>query len=103
MSLFQRGDIWWYEFWFAGRRIRESSKSESKTLAKDSGKESSRANLKRASTTSPTLDVNGSVPSARSQTSFLRNTSFGFLSRQPSRSTPSATLSAWLGKRCWWT
>jgi hypothetical protein len=34
MSLFQRGDIWWYEFWFAGRRIRESSKSPSKTLAK---------------------------------------------------------------------
>jgi integrase len=34
MSLFQRGDVWWYEFWFAGRRIRESSKSASKTLAK---------------------------------------------------------------------
>ena len=34
MSLFQRGEIWWYEFWFAGRRIRESSKSESKTLAR---------------------------------------------------------------------
>ena len=38
MSLFQRGDIWWYEFWFAGRRIRESSKSESKTLAKTAEK-----------------------------------------------------------------
>ena len=34
MGLFQRGEIWWYEFWFAGRRIRESSKSESKTLAR---------------------------------------------------------------------
>ena len=34
MSLFQRGDVWWYEFWFAGRRIRESSKSPSKTVAK---------------------------------------------------------------------
>lgn len=31
MSVFQRGDIWWYEFWFTGRRIRESSKPESKT------------------------------------------------------------------------
>ncbi len=35
MSLFQRGDVWWYEFWFAGRRIRESSKSPSKTVAKN--------------------------------------------------------------------
>jgi len=35
MSIFQRGDVWWYEFWFAGRRIRESSKSPSKTVAKN--------------------------------------------------------------------
>ena len=35
MSLFQRGDVWWYEFWFARRRIRESSKSPSKTVAKN--------------------------------------------------------------------
>jgi len=35
MSLFQRGGVWWYEFWFAGRRIRESSKSPSKTVAKN--------------------------------------------------------------------
>ncbi len=35
MSLFRRGDIWWYEFWFAGRRIRESSKSPSKTVAQN--------------------------------------------------------------------
>ena len=34
MSLFRRGDVWWYEFWFAGRRIQESSKSPSKTIAK---------------------------------------------------------------------
>src|ERR1700739_4654956 len=38
MSLFQRGDFWWYEFWFAGRRIRESSKSKSKTVAKTAEK-----------------------------------------------------------------
>jgi integrase len=36
MAIFRRGDVWWYEFWFAGRRIRESSKSPSKTLAKAS-------------------------------------------------------------------
>jgi hypothetical protein len=33
MSLFRRGNVWWYEFWFAGRRIQESSKSVSKTVA----------------------------------------------------------------------
>ena len=35
MSLFRRGDVWWYEFSFAGQRIRESTKSSSKTVAKD--------------------------------------------------------------------
>jgi integrase len=35
MAIFRRGDICWYEFWFAGRRIRESSKSPSKTIAKN--------------------------------------------------------------------
>jgi len=34
MSVSKRGRIWWYEFRFAGRRIQESSKSTSKTLAK---------------------------------------------------------------------
>jgi hypothetical protein len=34
MSLFRRGNVWWYEFWFAGRRIQESSKSASRTIAK---------------------------------------------------------------------
>jgi len=35
MSLLRRGGVWWYEFWFAGRRIQESSKSPSKTVAKN--------------------------------------------------------------------
>jgi integrase len=35
MSLYKRGDVWWYKFRFAGQMIRESSKSESKTIAKD--------------------------------------------------------------------
>jgi len=34
MSVFKRGNTWWYEFWFSGRRIQESSKSTSKTIAK---------------------------------------------------------------------
>lgn len=35
MSLYERGDVWWYKFWFNGQLIRESSKSNSKTVAKD--------------------------------------------------------------------
>jgi integrase len=35
MSLYKRGDVWWYKFRFAGQMIRESSKSESRTLAKE--------------------------------------------------------------------
>ena len=35
MSLYRRGDIWWYKFKFAGQTIRESSRSTSKTLARD--------------------------------------------------------------------
>jgi hypothetical protein len=31
---YRRGKIWWYEFSFEGQRIRESSKSGSKTIAK---------------------------------------------------------------------
>jgi integrase len=35
MSLYKRGGVWWYKFRFAGQVIRESTKSESKTVAKD--------------------------------------------------------------------
>src|SRR5271168_1456966 len=34
MGVFRRGTIWWYEFMFAGRRVRESAKTTSKTVAK---------------------------------------------------------------------
>ena len=34
MALFKRGGIWWYEFLFARRRVRESAKTTSKTVAK---------------------------------------------------------------------
>jgi integrase len=33
MSIFRRGKVWWYEFEFRGQRVRESTGSESKTLA----------------------------------------------------------------------
>ena len=35
MSLYKGGDVWWYKFWFSEQLIRESSKSDSKTVAKD--------------------------------------------------------------------
>jgi integrase len=35
MSVHKRGEIWWYSFSFAGKRYQESTKSKSKTLAKD--------------------------------------------------------------------
>jgi integrase len=33
MSLYKRGDVWWYKFKFGGQIIRESSKSTSRTVA----------------------------------------------------------------------
>jgi integrase len=35
MSLYRRGATWWFKFRFAGQMVRESSKSGSKTVAKD--------------------------------------------------------------------
>ena len=35
MALFKRRQVWWYKFYFAGQEIRESSKSNSKTVAKN--------------------------------------------------------------------
>lgn len=35
MSLYKRGDVWWYKFWFNGQLIRESTKAKSKTVAKN--------------------------------------------------------------------
>ena len=34
MAVYKRGNVYWYKFWFAGREIRESAKTELKTLAK---------------------------------------------------------------------
>jgi integrase len=35
VSVYKRGDVWWYKFHFAGQIIRESSKSDSKTVARE--------------------------------------------------------------------
>lgn len=38
MAVYKRGGVWWYEFWFANVRIRESTKATSKTVAKEAEK-----------------------------------------------------------------
>src|ERR1022692_4487399 len=43
MSVFRRGDVYWYEFIFAGKRIRESTKAHSKTVAKEAEKDRRRS------------------------------------------------------------
>lgn len=34
MTLVRRGNIWWYDFIYAGRRVQESAKTTSKTVAR---------------------------------------------------------------------
>ena len=38
MSVYKRGETWWYKFWFANKFIRESAKTAGKTLAKEAEK-----------------------------------------------------------------
>ncbi len=38
MSLFKRGEVWWYKFRFCGQVIRDSAKTNSKTVARDAEK-----------------------------------------------------------------
>jgi hypothetical protein len=33
MAAYKRGGTWWYEFIFAGKRVRESAKTSRKTIA----------------------------------------------------------------------
>jgi len=35
MGVYKRGEIWWYHFTFAGRRVQKSAKTSSKRVAKD--------------------------------------------------------------------
>jgi integrase len=34
MALYKRGEVWWYNFFYAGRHIQESAKTTKKTIAK---------------------------------------------------------------------
>ena len=35
MSVYKRGDVWWFKFRFAGQLVRESAKTDSKTVARE--------------------------------------------------------------------
>ena len=35
MSLYRRGNVWWFKFRFEGQVIRESANTSSKSLARD--------------------------------------------------------------------
>lgn len=35
MSVYKRGDVWWFKFRFAGQMVRESAKTDSKTVARE--------------------------------------------------------------------
>ena len=39
MAIYKRGGVYWYEFVFAGKRVRESAKTSSKTVAKEAEKD----------------------------------------------------------------
>jgi integrase len=43
MAVFKRGETYWYEFIFAGKRIRESARTRSKTVAKEAEKDRRRS------------------------------------------------------------
>ena len=43
MPVYKRGDVWWYEFIFAGKRVRESAKTPSKTVARQAEQNRRRA------------------------------------------------------------
>jgi integrase len=66
VSVYRRGKVWWYKFRFAGQTIRESSKSESKTVAKDAERSRRREleeswNRIQKRTLPPTLDRAGTA------------------------------------------
>lgn len=46
MAVYRRGDVYWYEFIFAGKRVRESAKTNSRTVAK-AGEQNRRRELEK--------------------------------------------------------
>ena len=59
MSVFKRGEVWWYEFVFCGKRIRESAKTTRKTVAIEAEKQRLRSEVeaKKSFPETPERDV----------------------------------------------
>jgi len=57
MALYKRGNTWWYEFTYAGKRIRQSAKTTRKTIAVEAEKRR-RLELERGRTGLPTENPN---------------------------------------------
>jgi len=57
VALFRRGEIWWFEFVYAGQRVRQSAKTTRKTIAQEAEKQR-RLELERA---------NAGLPAAQSE------------------------------------
>jgi len=55
MAVFKRGDTWWYEFIYAGKRVRESAKTSRKTIALEAERKR-RLELERALSGMPVED-----------------------------------------------
>ena len=64
MALYKRGDVWWYSFVYAGKRIQESTKTSRKTIATEAEKRR-RLELERAHSGLPTADVTKRIQSVK--------------------------------------
>ena len=64
MALYKRGDVWWYSFVYAGKRIQESTKTSRKTIATEAEKRR-RLELERAHSGLPTGDVTKRIQSVK--------------------------------------
>ena len=57
MAVYKRGGVWWYKFRFAGRMIRESAKTESKTVARSAEKQRTRELEERLALIAPSMSA----------------------------------------------
>ncbi|HTQ54370.1 MAG TPA: hypothetical protein VMI94_07910 [Bryobacteraceae bacterium] len=68
MAVYKRGGTWWYEFIFAGKRVRESAKTSRKTIALEAQRQR-RLELERALSGLPVKDRDDRI---RSVADFLK-------------------------------
>lgn len=86
MAVYSRGNVYWYKFYFAGRFVCESTRSTSKTVAKNAERNAG-GSWKRVSTIlkMSVSNVFGHLRRSSRSTSWLTGCVFG---RRPLRSMP---------------